>query len=369
MRVGVIGCGSVSEAYLRNLTGASSLCVVACSDLVMERAERRAAQFGVERALTRERLLADPEVDLVVNLTVPSAHHEVTMAALRAGKHVWTEKPLGVDRRQGAEVLEEAAARGLRVGCAPDTLLGAGLQTARLVVDDGMIGEPMAGSACFMTRGPETWHPDPSFLYQPGAGPLLDVGIYYVTALVSILGPVRRVTALGRRLYAERTIGSGPLVGQVFTVGTDTYVSCVLQFETGALVNLIATFGLWGADLPRLQLFGSDGVLSAPDPNTFGGPVTANLHGDELGWRELPLRYDHTAHCQNCRGLGVIEMAEALAEGRAPRASGALAYHVLDVIQSVAESAAGRGHVDITSTCERPSPLPLGSKVAAEEER
>jgi predicted dehydrogenase len=369
MRVGVIGCGTVSEAYMRNMTASSSLRVVACSDLVMERAERRAAEFGVERALTRERLLADPDVDLVVNLTVPSAHHEVTLAALRAGKHVWTEKPLGVDRTQGAEVLEEAAARGLQVGCAPDTLLGAGLQTTRVLVDEGLIGEPMAGSACFMTRGPETWHPDPSFLYQPGAGPLLDVGIYYVTALVAILGPVRRVTALGRRLYAERTIGSGPRAGEVFTVGTDTYVSCVLEFASGELVNLVATFGLWGADLPRLQLFGAGGVLSAPDPNTFNGPISANLHADELGWRELPLRYDHTAHCHNCRGLGVIEMADALAAGRPPRASGALAYHVLDVIQSVGESAAGGVHVDVHSTCERPSPLLVGTAVAAEEER
>ncbi|HSR24128.1 MAG TPA: Gfo/Idh/MocA family oxidoreductase, partial [Candidatus Eisenbacteria bacterium] len=212
-----------------------------------------------------------------------------------------------------------------------------------------------------------SWHPDPVFLYQPGAGPLLDVGIYYVAALVNLLGPVRRVTAFGRRLYPERTIGSGPRAGEVFSVGTDTYVACILQFATGALVNLVATFGIWGADLPELQLHGSDGVLSAPDPNTFGGPVTANLHGDELGWREVPLRYDHTDHCRNCRGLGVTEMAEAIAAGRRPRASGEMAYHVLDVIQCASESAAGGGHVEVTSTCERPSPLPLPSTVTREE--
>ncbi|HXM55202.1 MAG TPA: gfo/Idh/MocA family oxidoreductase, partial [Candidatus Dormibacteraeota bacterium] len=223
----------------------------------------------------------------------------------------------------------------------------------------GLIGEPMAGMACFMTRGPETWHPDPVFLYQPGAGPLLDVGIYYVSALVNMLGPVRRVTALGRKLYPERTIGSGPRAGEVFSVGTDTYVTCILQFASGALVNLVATFGLWGADLPKLQLHGAGGVLDLPDPNTFGGPVRANVHADELGWRELPLAYDHTDGCRNCRGIGVIEMSEARASGRQPRASAEIAYHVLDVIQCVDESAAGGHHVDVTSTCERPEPLPV----------
>jgi len=281
LRVGVIGCGSVSEPYLRNLTEAPQIEVVACTDLVRERAVLRSGQFGIGRVCTREELLADPGVELVVNLTIPSAHHEVTMAALAAGKHVWTEKPLGVDREQGAEVVRGAAGRGLLVGCAPDTMLGAGLQTCRLLVDSGVIGEPLAGTACFMNRGPETWHPDPVFLYQPGAGPLLDVGIYYVTALVMLLGPVARVTAFGRRLYPERTIGSGPRAGEVFSVGTDTYVSCILQFASGALVNLVATFGIWGADLPRLQLHGGDGILAAPDPNTFGGPVMANLRSEE----------------------------------------------------------------------------------------
>ena len=363
----MIGCGTVSDAYLRNLTASAQVEVVACSDLFRERAEARAQQFGIGRVCSREELLADPAIELVVNLTVPSAHHEVTMAALTAGKHVWTEKPLGVDREQGAEVVREAAGRGLLVGCAPDTVLGAGLQTCRLLVDDGLIGEPMAGTACFMNRGPETWHPDPAFLYQPGAGPLLDVGIYYVTALVNLLGPVSRVTAFGRKLYPERTIGSGPRAGEVFSVGTNTYETCILQFASGALVNLVATFGVWGADLPKLQLHGSDGVLNAPDPNTFGGPVTANLHTDELGWRELPLAYDHTDDCRNCRGLGVVEMAEARAAGRQPRASGEIAYHVLDVIQCVGESAAGGGHVEVASTCERPDPLPVRTAATQED--
>ncbi|HEY4026677.1 MAG TPA: Gfo/Idh/MocA family oxidoreductase [Candidatus Dormibacteraeota bacterium] len=360
MRVGVIGCGTVSEVYLRNLTASPEVDVVACADLIPERAEARAAEFGVGRACTQAELLKDPGIDLVVNLTVPSAHFEITRAALRMGKHVWTEKPLGVDREQGAALLREAEEHGLLLGCAPDTVLGAGLQTSRRLIDDGLIGQPVAGTACLMTRGPERWHPDPAFLYQPGAGPLWDVGIYYVAALVSLLGPVRRVTAFGRRLYPERVIGSGPLVGQTFSVGTDTYVTCILQFASGALVNLIAAFGVWGADLPKLQLYAPGGVVNLPDPNTFGGPITANLYSDDAGWRDVPLAYDHTAACRNCRGIGVVDMVQAAAEGRPPRASGVMAYHVLDVMQAVTESSAGERHVEVASTCERPLPLPDG---------
>jgi len=360
----VIGCGTVSDAYLRNLTASAQVEVVACSDLFRERAEARAQQFGIGRVCSREELLADPAIELVVNLTVPSAHHEVTMAALGAGKHVWTEKPLGVDREQGAEVVREAAGRGLLVGCAPDTVLGAGLQTCRKLVDEGLIGDPLAATAFFMTQGPERWHPDPVFLYQPGAGPMLDVGIYYVTALVNMLGPVRCVTAFGRRLFRERVIGSGPHAGETFTVGVDTYVTCILQFASGVLATLITTFGISGGNLPRMQIYGSRGVLNAPDPNAFGGPVKANLHADGAGWRDVPLAYDHTDGCDNCRGLGVIEMAQALTEGRSPRASATIAHHALDVILSIFESAADGRHVTVASTCERPSPLPAGTTMA-----
>jgi predicted dehydrogenase len=361
MRIGVIGCGTVSVPYLRNLTPAPDVDVVACSDLVLERARARAAEFGIGRACTQAELLADPTIELVVNLTIPSAHFEVTMAALRAGKHVWTEKPLSMDRTEAEALLREADRRGLHVGCAPDTVLGAGLQTCRRLIDEGVIGEPMAAAACFMSRGPETWHPDPVFLYQPGAGPLFDIGVYYLSSLVNLLGPVGRVSAFGRVLFAERVIGSGPRAGEAFSVGTDTYVTSILQFESGALANMVTAFGIWGADLPKLQVHGSGGVLNVPDPNTFGGPITANLHSDEEGWRDLPLAYDHTDHCRNCRGIGVIEMAQAVREGRAPRASGAIAHHVLDVMQSLAESALSGRHVEVATTCERPSPLPLRS--------
>jgi predicted dehydrogenase len=367
MRVGVIGCGSVSGPYLRNLTAAPEVDVVACSDLVVERARTRAEEFGVARATGVDEMLADPDIELVVNLTNPASHFEISAAALRAGKHLWSEKPLGMDRTEAAELLRLADALGLRIGCAPDTVLGSGLQTARKLVDDGLVGEPLAASVCFMSPGPESWHPDPVFLFQPGAGPLYDVGVYYVTALVCLLGPVRRVTAMSRVLFPERVIGSGPRAGETFSVGTDTYVAALLETAAGQVVNLVATFGIWGAGLPMVQVYGSEGVLEAPDPNTFGGPVRANRHADEEGWREVPLAYDHTAQCRNCRGLGVVEMAQAVRAGRAPRASGAIALHVLDVMQSITESAALGRHVELDTTCERPEPMPLSSALAGRE--
>ena len=358
MRLGVIGCGTISQVYLRNLTAAPEVEVVACADVFPDRAVARAAEFGVGRVCSPAELLAGPDIDLVVNLTVPSAHFEISLAALRAGKHVWSEKPLALDREQGAALVHEAAERGLQLGCAPDTLLGAGLQACRTLLDEGLIGLPMAASAFFFNPGPERWHADPEFLYQPGAGPLWDVGIYYLTALVSLLGPVSRATAFGRVLFPERVIGSGPHSGETFKVATDTYVSCILEFRCGALANLVASFGIWGADLPKLQVYGTEGVLNAPDPNTFGGPISANLHADKGAWRDVPVAAEHADGHPNQRGVGVIDLVRAAAEGRPNRASGVLALHVLDVLQSVADSAAGGRHIELSSTCERPDPLP-----------
>jgi predicted dehydrogenase len=369
MRVGVIGCGTVSEPYLRNMTASPALEVVACSDLVMERAEARAAQFGIPGVCTQAELLADQAIDVVVNLTVPRVHFEVTLAALEARKHVWSEKPLAMDRTESATLLRVADERGLQLGCAPDTVLGAGIQTSRKLLDEGAIGRPLAGAAFFMSPGPESWHPDPIFLYQPGAGPLFDVGVYYVSALVNLLGPVASVAAFGRVLYPERVIGSGPHAGESFSVGTDTYVTSILRFENEALVNLVATFGVWGAELPRLQVYGGGGVLEVPDPNTFGGPVRVNRHAEEGGFADVPLAFDHTSHCRNCRGLGVVDLAEAVREGRAPRASGTIAHHVLDVMQSIRESASQGRHVEVTTTCERPAPMGLGTALAEGELR
>jgi predicted dehydrogenase len=364
VRVGVVGTGSVSGPYLENMRRSPLLEVVACSDVVAQRARDRALRYGVPRAMATEELLADPDVDLVVNLTVPTAHAPITLAALRAGKHVWSEKPLAVTRDQGREILREARERGLHVGCAPDTILGAGLQTCQRLIAGGAIGRPLAATACFMTHGPDEWHPDPAFFFQPGAGPLFDIGPYCLTALVAWLGPVRRATASGRVLYEERTVAKGPKQGETFAVRTETLVAGILEHTGGAISTLLTAFGAYGGTQPDLEVFGSAGVLDGPDPNGFGGPVRLREHASG-GWREAALAYRHTDGCRNCRGLGVAEMARAIGAGRAPRASGALAYHVLDVMLALAESMARGQHVDVASTCRPPRPLPLRTALLA----
>jgi predicted dehydrogenase len=359
LRVGVVGTGTVSTPYLENMQRSPLLDVVACSDVVAERAAQRAAEHGVPRAATNEELLADPEIELVVNLTVPAAHAAVTLAALRAGKHVWSEKPLATNRADGQEILREARARRLQVGCAPDTFLGSGLQTTQRLLERGAIGRPLAASASFMTGGPDSWHPDPSFFFQPGGGPLLDIGVYSLTALIAFLGPVRRVTASARVLFPERTIAKGPKQGETIVVRVDTLVAGILEHEEGAISTLMTSFGAWGGTQPDLEIFGSEGVLDGPNPNTFGGPVRLLTHAAGREWREAPLAYHHTDGCRNCRGLGVAELAQSIAAHRAPRASAALAYHVLDVMLALSESAAAGRHVEVTSTCRQPRTLPL----------
>lgn len=361
VRIGVIGCGNISAAYLTNLCASPDVEVLACADAVVERAEARAAEYGVPLASTTVELLADPDIELVVNLTVPAAHAPVGLAALERGKHVYNEKPLATSREDGRRLLDAAAARGLVVGGAPDTFLGAGIQTCLKLIASGEVGEPLAASAFMLGRGPENWHENPAFFYQPGGGPLLDVGPYYVTALICALGPVRRVAAMGRVLYPARTATRGPRVGETFSVTTPTFVSASLEFESGAVATLVTSFGIWGHGLPNLQLYCSGGILSMPDPNTFGGPVRFRPQAEESEWREIPLLYRHTDSRQprNFRGLGVVEMARAIRGGETPRASGDLAFHALDVMVSILESHATNAHVDVSSTCERPPLMPL----------
>jgi predicted dehydrogenase len=361
VRVGVVGCGTISEVYLRNLTASSHVTVLACADEVMERGEARAAEFGVPRSCTPAELLADREVELVVNLTVPAAHAEISLAALRAGKHVYNEKPLATTKEDGRRILDEAAARGLLVGCAPDTFLGAGIQSCLLMMERGELGEPLAASAFMLSRGPENWHQNPAFFYEPGGGPLLDMGPYYLTTLICLLGSVRRVAGMARILYPERTANRGPRAGETFRVSTPTFVAALLQFESGSQATLVTSYGIRGTDLPDLQLYYSRGILAVPDPNTFGGPVRIRSSDDESVWRDIPLIYRHTDSQppRNYRGLGVLDMALAIRTGGQPRASGELAYHVLDVMMSILESNATGTYVEVTSRANRPSLLPL----------
>lgn len=354
-KFGIIGCGNISGIYLKADKTFNNLELVACADLDMARARAKAAEHNI-KAYTVDELLADPEIEIVVNLTIPAAHAEVSTAAVQAGKAAYSEKPFALHRADGEALLKLVAAKGQRVGCAPDTFLGGGLQTCRKLVDDGVIGEPVAATAFMMSRGHEHWHPNPDFYYQPGGGPMFDMGPYYLTALVSILGPVRRVTGLTRASFAERLITSQPKYGQIIKVEVPTHVAGLLEFANGAIGTIITTFDVKASQLPRLELYGSEATLSMPDPNTFGGPVRMRGVSDS-DWQDVPLTHSYT---ENSRGLGVADMADAIRNNRPHRASGELAHHVLDIMQAFHDASATGKHIDLTSTCERPAMLPLG---------
>jgi predicted dehydrogenase len=351
--VGVIGCGKISSIYLQAPRTFDILNIVACSDQVRERAESQAAAFGIPKVLSAEELLADPEIEVVLNLTIPQSHAEIGLAALQAGKAVYSEKPLALDREQGQTLLRLAQERQLLVGSAPDTFLGGGIQTCIDLINDGAIGTPIAASAFFMGHGPEGWHPDPNFFYQPGAGPLFDMGPYYLTALIAMMGPVRRVASATRVTFPERLITSQPHAGEIITVNTPTHIAGTLEFANGAIATLITSFDIWHHHLPNIEIYGTEGSLRVPDPNTFGGPILLRRMG-EAAWREIPITRGYT---NSSRGIGLADMAYALRTGTPHRANETLAYHVLDIMQTLYESAREGRHITLGSTCNRPAAL------------
>jgi len=356
VKVGIIGCGNISGIYLKNMSQVFDILeVVACADLLSDRAKAKAEEHEGVEARTVEALLADPDIEVVVNLTIPNAHGEVALAAVEAGKSVYNEKPLAVTREEGKALLQAAQAGGVLVGGAPDTFLGAGLQTCRKLIDDGWIGEPVAATAFMLGHGHESWHPDPEFFYKPGGGPMFDMGPYYLTALVSLIGPVRRVTGSARITFPERTITSQPKAGDVIEVEVPTHIAGIMDFANGAVGTIITSYDVWGGRLPRIEIYGTEGSLSVPDPNTFGGPVAVKRGRSE--WAEVPLTH---SYAENSRGLGVADLAYALRSGRAHRANGQLTYHVLDLMHAFHGASDSGEHVTLESTCERPTPLPLG---------
>lgn len=353
--VGIIGCGNISGIYLKSPQVFPILNIKACADIDPGRAQAKADEYGIQ-AMTVERLLADPAIEIVVNLTIPGAHAEVDQAIIESGKSVYSEKPLALNTADGRALLAAAAASRVLVGCAPDTFLGGGLQTCRKLIDDGWIGEPVAATAFMMSHGHESWHPSPEFYYQHGGGPMFDMGPYYLTALVSMLGPVARVTGATRITFPERTITSQPKYGQKVEVEVPTHVVGLLDFAQGAVATIITTFDVWSAELPRIEIYGTHGSLSVPDPNTFGGPVRLRPAGSKE-WQEVPIPFHYTA---NSRGLGVADMAYALRSGRAHRANGDLAFHVLDIMEAIHIASDESRHVRLSSTVERPAGMALG---------
>lgn len=356
IKIGVIGCGNISGIYLDNFRKLFGFIeVTACADLDPARAKARADEFGVPTACTVKKLLSSPDVDIVVNLTIPNAHAEINLDAIEAGKHVYCEKPLAINRKDCLKVLKAADKKGLLVGCAPDTFLGAGFQTCRKLIDDGAIGEPLAASAFMVCRGHESWHPDPGFYYQPGGGPMFDMGPYYLTALISLMGPIRRVTGSTKITFPERIITSQPNYGKAIKVNTPTHIAGIMDFANGAIGTITTSFDVWGAQLPNIECYGSAGTLSTPDPNGFGGTIRL-LRAREKEWVDVPLidRY-----ADNSRGLGVADMAKAIVSGDKHRANGKMAYHVLDIMQSFQDASESGKHIEITSSCKQPEVLPV----------
>ncbi len=355
-KVGVIGCGNISGIYLQVGQTFEVMEITAVADLLPERAQAQAAKYGIPRACSVAELLADPEIQIVINLTIPNAHAEIGQKSVEAGKSVYNEKPLTITRADGRRLLETAAAKGVRVGGAPDTFLGGGLQTCRKLIDDGWIGDPVAATAFMLCHGHESWHPAPEFYYQVGGGPMFDMGPYYLTALVSLLGPVKRVSGSTRITFPERLITSQPKYGTRVQVEVPTHVAGVLDFDCGAIATIVTSFDVWAAEVPRIEIYGTRGTLSVPDPNGFGGPVRLRLPGAN-DWSEIPLSHGYAT---NSRSLGVADMASALRSGRPHRANGELAYHVLDIMHSIHDAAETGQYVSLASTCQRPAPLPLG---------
>jgi len=357
-KVGIIGCGNISDRYMTWCPKFEILEVVACTDILMERAQEKAAQYGV-RALTLEEMLADPDIQIVVNLTVPAVHADVSLAAIQAGKSVYSEKPLALSREDGQKILQAAKEKGVLVGCAPDTFLGGGLQTCRKLIDEGWIGTPVAATAFMLGHGPEAWHPNPDFFYKVGGGPMFDMGPYYLTALIHLLGPVRRITGSARISFPQRFATSDrlppELYGHAIDVEVPTHVAGVLDFVSGPIATLITSFDVWAHNLPRIEIYGTEGSLSAPDPNTFRGPVKIRRAGADE-WSEIPLTHSSDVE----RGIGVADMAYALRSGRPHRASGEMAYHVLDLMHAVHDSSSSGQHITLSSTTERPASLPVG---------
>lgn len=352
--VGLVGCGTIAGQYLRQLQALPELTLVAVCDAVPEAADRVGAEHDVD-VLTLDQLLADDRVEVVLNLTTPAHHVPISSAALLAGKHAYQEKPFGVSLDQARSLAETATRTGLRLGAAPDTVLGTGIQTARAALDDGLIGAPVAATAFMMSPGHEAWHPQPGFYYRAGGGPLLDMGVYYLTALVTLLGPIDRVMGMGSRAQTVRTVPEGaPRAGEQFEVEVDTHVTALLQHRDGALTTLVVSFDVQASRLPLIEVYGTAGTLAVPDPNQFDATVAvAHRRGEDF----TPLE-PSAGHAGTGRGIGLADMVRALRAGTAHRQDVALGLHVHEVMEAVLTSSADGSPVRVSAGCERPEPVP-----------
>jgi len=360
LRIGVIGTGVISAQYFAQLSKLANLRLAAVADLDAARASTAAAEQGTT-AMTVDELLADPDIDAVLNLTIPAAHAEIGLRALAAGKHLYTEKPLALTTAEARPMLAAADAPGLRVGSAPDTVLGTGIQTARAVLDSGRIGDPVGASVHWSNSGHEAWHPAPEFYFQPGGGPLFDMGPYYLTSLITLFGPVVRVSGTVSRSGRERTIATGANAGAPVPVNVDTHVTALLEHANGVTSTVTISFEIWATRAPQFEVYGTAGTIAVPDPNLFSDPVSVAVATDpaaEPEFVEVPVE---AGYADAGRGVGLSDLARAIDTGRPHRASGALAFHVLDVMESVIRAGHEHSTIGVTSTVERPEPVPLGA--------
>jgi predicted dehydrogenase len=365
LRVGLVGCGNISDIYLTNAPLFPDIRFTACADIDPEARARQGSRYAIA-ARSVKALLASEDVDIVLNLTIPEAHAEVSLAAIEAGKHVYSEKPLATTVRDGETIVAAAKAKNLRVGAAPDTVLGAGIQEARRIVDAGEIGRPLTGLAAVLSHGMEHWHPNPAFFFRLGAGPVFDMGPYYICALVTLLGPVASVQAMGQIAFVERTVTTpgSAMLGRTIEVETFTSVQALLEFRSGAQVTFLASWDVWKHGVVPIELHGETGSLRIPDPNWFGGDLhLAEMRGD---WRRVatnsrvfgvPNRPKDKPQQANYRGLGLAEMARAIAEGKPHRANGEVALHVLEVMAKILGAATEKRAMEIHNPCVRPEPL------------
>ena len=353
-RIGIIGCGNISPAYAGTLSQFPWIEIAAVADGIGERAEAFAAEHG-SVAMEASDMLRDDSIDAIVNLTPAHAHANVTRACLEAGKSVYSEKPLGTDFLEGRSLVELAAEKGLRLGCAPDTFLGSGLQAARSAIDRGVIGEPIAANGFMLGFGPEWWHPNPESFYVAGAGPLFDMGPYYLTALVHLLGPARSISGSAKIGIADRVMHAKGRVGDVVRAAVPTHVACLIDFVGGASATLVTSFDVKATRFRNIEVYGTEGTLSLPDPNTFGGPLKVrSILADD--WRDIPLP---TPNIPQQRGIGLADMLSATQANRPHRASAELALHILELMSATLRSSDEGRRIDLTTTCERPEPVRL----------
>jgi predicted dehydrogenase len=362
LRIGVMGCGNISTTYFKFVPLFKGIEIVGCADLNPEVAKTRAEEYGV-KAMKPSELLASKDIDLVLNLTVPNAHFNVSLAAVKAGKHVYSEKPLVLSMKDGTALKKAADTKKVRVGCAPDTFLGGAHQRARKAIDDGLIGKITSGTAIVMSHGMEHWHPNPDFFFKPGGGPILDLGPYYIANLINLIGPVKRVVALTSMAQKSRTITSEPRAGQKIPVKTPTNIQALLEFANGTTVSLIASWDVWAHRHSNMELFGTEGSLYVPDPNFFGGEVLAtkrNGEAEALSTWDHPFgvpNQDNHGPVANYRAAGLADMAAAIKGKRDARCSLDRTLHGVEVMTSILASGETGKFITMKTTCTRPRAL------------